>query len=185
MRPAASSTTLANRRPDTIHVVQGKHAVSSSPEARLCTLLGSCVAACMRDPVARVGGINHFLLPERREGSASMSYGVNAMELLINELLQRGARRDRLEAKLFGGARIVRGLSDVGSQNAEFAVRFLADEGIANAGSSLGGTLARRIEYWPYSGRARLQMIERAEEVFEVETRAPQPASVEDEVELF
>ena len=106
-----------------MHVVQGEQFVTTDPEVVLTTLLGSCVAACMRDPVAGVGGMNHFLLPGGRSSSADRQaerHGVHAMELLVNALLQRGARRDRLEAKLFGGARLIDGLTDVGRQNAEF-----------------------------------------------------------------
>jgi chemotaxis protein CheD len=117
---------------------------------------------------------------------STLSYGVHAMELLINELLCRGARKDRLEAKLFGGGRMVRGLSDIGSQNAEFAQRFLTNEGISHIGGSLGGVQARRIEFWPYSGRVRQQLIE-AGDVFETETKKAPPAPVEDAgaLELF
>lgn len=113
-----------------IHVVQGTHCVETRENVFLTTILGSCVAACMRDPVARIGGMNHFLLPEG-EGTSrgSLQAGVHAMELLVNGLLQAGARRDRLEAKLFGGARMVAGLSDIGQRNAEFAETFLAREG--------------------------------------------------------
>ena len=86
----------------------------------LTTLLGSCVAACIRDPMAGVGGMNHFLLPGGTLGGndrAVQRHGVHAMELLVNDLLKHGARRDRLEAKLFGGARMIDGLTDVGRQN--------------------------------------------------------------------
>ena len=84
----------------------------------LTTLLGSCVAACLRDPVARIGGMNHFLLPGQEAGegaqrSVGETYGVHLMELLVNGLLRRGARRDRLEGKLFGGARTMDGLADM------------------------------------------------------------------------
>jgi chemotaxis protein CheD len=122
------------------------------------------VAACVRDVDAGIGGMNHFLLP----GDAStdgLRYGVQSMELLINALLRAGARRDRLEAKLFGGARIVAGLSDIGAQNVKFAQRFLADEGIPYAGGSLGGT-----------GRARQTFIGEGESgVVEAERRRPMP----------
>src|SRR5690606_2623688 len=103
-----------------------------------------------------VGGINHFLLPQSAGGDAgALRYGVNAMELLINALLARGARRERLEAKLFGGAAVIPGLSDVGAGNIRFARTYLDDEGIAFAGGDLGGVLPRRIQYWPLTGRAR------------------------------
>ena len=127
-----------------VHVVQGEHALSDNPSEVLLTVLGSCVAACLWDPVAGVGGMNHFLLPGvdakgGQKGLEGMRYGVNAMELLINNLLKRGAARHRLQAKLFGGASVVRGLTDVGGQNAAFAERYLREEGIAYLGGSLGG----------------------------------------------
>jgi two-component system chemotaxis response regulator CheY len=81
--------------------------------------------------------------------------GVHLMELLVNGLLQRGAKRERLETKLFGGAQVVDGLANIGAKNAEFAERFLRNEGISFAGGSLGGERGRRIEFWPVSGRAR------------------------------
>ncbi len=143
-----------------VHVIQGEYNVSDDPGVMLTTLLGSCVAACLRDSVAGVGGMNHFLLPgldaaegaQRRDGE---HYGVHLMELLVNGLLRRGARRERLEGKLFGGARTMEGLADVGGRNAGFAERFLSHEGIRLVGGSLRGDLGRRIQYWPVSGRAR------------------------------
>jgi chemotaxis protein CheD len=149
------SNAGAERR---ITIVQGEQAVSAEPDVALCTLLGSCVAACIRDPVAGVGGMNHFLLPgdgARAPSQTSMSHGVHAMELLLNALLRQGARRDRLEAKLFGGANLMRGLTDVGAMNAAFAQKFLQQEGILHVGGSLGGDRGRRIQFWPVSGRAR------------------------------
>jgi hypothetical protein len=85
------------------------------------------------------------------------------MEILINGLLGRGARRDRLEAKLFGGARMIAGLTDIGQQNAEFAERFLKQEGIPVIGGSLRGHHARRIQFWPNSGRVRQMAIANAD----------------------
>jgi chemotaxis protein CheD len=158
-----------------IHVVQGEYHVTGERDTCLSTILGSCVAACVRDVDRGVGGMNHFLLP----GDAStdgLRYGVQSMELLINALLRSGARRDRLEAKLFGGARVVVGLSDIGAQNIKFAQRFLADEGIHYAGGSLGGTQARRIQYWPFDGRARQTFVgDDAKSVVEAERRRPAP----------
>lgn len=169
-----------------IHIVQGECHTTDDPSAVLITILGSCVAACMHDPVAGVGGMNHFLLPGEA-GVSGMRYGVNAMELLINGLLKLGAQRDRLEAKLFGGANVVRGLSDIGAQNAAFAERYLRDEGITCTGSSLGGKSARRLQYWPVSGRAR-QLFMPAEEAPVIERQRPRaPVVVPDDgaVELF
>ena len=135
------------------------------PETVLTTILGSCVAACMRDPVAGVGGMNHFLLAQAsgyEKDSELVRYGAHAMELLINGLLSRGARRERLEVKLFGGAKLFDGLQDVGEGNATFAERFIRDEGLQMVGSSLRGRLARRIEFWPVSGRVRHRFVEEA-----------------------
>lgn len=170
-----------------IHVVQGSFHVATRENVFLTTILGSCVAACMCDPVARIGGMNHFLLPEG-EGTSrdSLQAGVHAMELLVNGLLQAGARRDRLEAKLFGGARMIAGLSDIGQRNAEFAQTFLKREGITFGGGSLRGSHARRIQFWPYTGRARQLMVERAEEeVFAAERRVRPALDQSGSLELF
>ncbi len=140
-----------------INIVQGEYYVTADPKVVLTTLLGSCVAACIRDPQAGVGGMNHFLLPGQGSAAAreSESYCVHLMELLVNGLLKHGARRDRLEAKLFGGARTMEGLSDIGAKNAAFAEHFLKYEGINYIGGSLGGEGGRRLQYWPVEGRAR------------------------------
>lgn len=144
-----------------IHLFQGDYVVTADPATVVTTILGSCVAACVRDPVASVGGINHFLLPGTLASRPddSLAAGVHLMELLINGLLSRGARRDRLEAKLFGGARTVRGLSDIGAQNIAFAQDFLKREGITIGRGSVGGLQGRRIEFWPALGRIRQHMI--------------------------
>ena len=171
-----------------VHVVQGEQYVTDDPDVVLTTLLGSCVAACMRDPVAGVGGMNHFLLPGGRSDSGAQRHGVHAMELLVNALLQRGARRERLEAKLFGGARLIDGLTDVGRQNAEFGQRFLADEGIRHIGGSLLGEHGRKIQFWPVSGRARQSLMERESvKVFDTERkiRPVPPVESDGSVELF
>ncbi len=141
-----------------ITVIQGEWVVTRDPEVVLTTVLGSCVAACMRDAEAGVGGMNHFLLPDGGEGARkgeAERYGVHLMELLVNGLLKQGARRERLEAKLFGGCAFMSGRYAVGARNAQFAEQFLRDEGIAYLGGSVGGSQGRRIEYWPVTGRAR------------------------------
>jgi chemotaxis protein CheD len=176
-----------------LHVVQGEFAVSDDPHMVLNTILGSCVAACMRDAVAGVGGMNHFLLPGGRRKQAgaepeAVRYGVQSMELLLNALYGMGARRERLEVKLFGGARVVEGLSDIGRQNAAFAEQFLKSEGIRHIGGSLGGERARRVQFWPVSGRVRqMAVADPGRTVFEAERRRP-PAreqAMQGQVELF
>ena len=169
-----------------IHVIQGEFHVAEGDDVMLTTILGSCVAACMRDPKARVGGMNHFLLPGAT-GDEGLRYGVQSMELLVNALLRRGARRERLEVKLFGGARLFDGLSDVGAQNSEFSERFLRDEGLSYHGGSLRGDRARRIQYWPGSGRARQILLAPAETTVFAAERRPTAAPVVDSggLELF
>ncbi|MEQ1809759.1 MAG: chemotaxis protein CheD [Terricaulis sp.] len=188
MTQAALSPAHEARRERLVHVIQGEYGVSADPSVVFTTILGSCVATCMWDPIARVGGMNHFLLPGDKEGGSDLvRYGVNAMELLINGLLQSGAARGRLQAKLFGGAHVIHNLSDVGAQNAEFAKRFLNAEAIACVAMSLGGERARRVRFWPTSGRAGQMFIEaNAPEVVNA-TRAPAPApsSAAGSVELF
>ena len=168
------------------HVIQGEHAVSGDPDTVLTTVLGSCVAACLHDPVRGVGGMNHFLLADGGDGEIvadeAMRYGAYAMEILINDLMKRGARRERLEAKLFGGAKMIETLHDVGSSNAAFAQRFLEDEGIPIVSASLGGRRARRVEFWPASGRARQRAVEDSADL--PARQAPAPVFGND-VELF
>jgi chemotaxis protein CheD len=159
------------------HVVQGEYAIIAEEGVVLTTILGSCVSACIRDPLTQVGGINHFLLPgDARDASDAVKYGVNAMELLINEILKRGGQRGRMQAKLFGGANVMQGLSDIGAQNAVFAERFLKKEGIVCVGQSLGGDRARRIRYWPLTGRATQQFLAPTDRgVFQAERRKVEP----------
>jgi len=144
-----------------INIIQGEFHVAAEPEVLIGTLLGSCIAICLHDAVARVGGMNHFLLGEpgshERIRDADLSrYGVHAMELLVNTMMQRGAMRSRLRAHLYGGANIVAGLGQIGSSNAAFAKSFVAVEGITLGHTELGGSHARRVEFLPYLGKVRL-----------------------------
>jgi len=160
-------------------IVQGEHAVVAEPGVVVSTLLGSCVSACLFDPVARVGGMNHFLLGEpsadQRVGASEMArYGVHAMEVVINEMMKKGAIRGRLMAHLYGGANIVSGLGSIGSSNAAFARRFMDTEGITVAHSDLGGTSARKIEFLPHEGRSRcVKVTDRVPERPPVPVQAP------------
>ncbi|MBU1324682.1 MAG: chemotaxis protein CheD [Alphaproteobacteria bacterium] len=169
-----------------IHVVQGSHAVSGDADVCLTTILGSCVSACVWDPQAHLGGMNHFLLPEAPDGApADRRYGVQAMELLINALLARGARRDRLRAKVFGGGRMSESMADIGGRNAEFVRRFLRDEEIPVEAESLGGSAARRIQFWPTTGRVRQHMVDPGGVARDERHAAPVPAPAGGELELF
>lgn len=174
---------LATRK----HVVEGQFYVSDDPDLVMTTVLGSCVAACLRDPVARIGGMNHFLLPgdgERVQSHDAERYGVYLMELLVNGLMTRGAQRGRLEAKLFGGAKTIFRSSDIGALNGKFAEHFLKTEGITIVGGSLGGNSGRRVEYWPVSGRARQTILGEAAPVVSPPRAAALPQS-DGDLELF
>ena len=151
-----------------VMVLPGRHYVTAHAGEMVVTLLGSCVAACIRDPDAGVGGLNHFLLPESESGdwghsNAAMRYGNHAMEVLINDILKRGGQRQRLEVKLFGGAHVVDTdpAKSVGSRNIAFIHKYLADEGLEVAAEHLGGSVGRRIHYFPVSGRARMLLLRR------------------------
>lgn len=177
--------TAALRSP--VAVVQGEFMVSADPELQLSTILGSCVAVCLHDPVARIGGMNHFLLPFGQEEGTNrpMRYGVFAMEMLINALMKQGARKTQLQAKLFGGARISSELRDIGQSNAAFARNFLQTENIPCLAESLGGTNARRLLFQPATGHARMLLVPSTSVPIEVPKAPPKPASSAASVELF
>jgi chemotaxis protein CheD len=171
-----------------VHVIQGDYFVTDDENIVLTTILGSCVAACMCDPVAKIGGMNHFLLPDdggRQENSGVARHGVHLMELLVNGLMQRGARRDRLQVKLFGGGKLFAGLTDIGGRNADFAEQFIRAEGFKYAGGNLRGLQGRRIRYWPITGQAKQIFIESGEVPNVPVQRAPVVEPASGSVELF
>ena len=132
------------------------------------TVLGSCISACIRDPVAGVGGMNHFMLPVPKGGiehdswgGESTRYGSFAMEQLVNEILKRGGMKQRLEVKLFGAGKIYEGNIDVGARNVEWVLQFLKTEGYALANSDLGDVYPRKVYYFIDSGRVLMKKIQR------------------------
>ncbi len=140
-------------------IFQGDFYVTSRPDLYLTTVLGSCIAVCMRDPVAMCGGMNHFLLPdaENRDDhfpSLALRYGSYSIERLINAILSRGGKRQRLETKVFGGADVMKGMSGVGSRNVEFVEHYFARERLSIRAADLRGTLPRKLRYFPTTGRA-------------------------------
>lgn len=160
MRAVASSIRDGVRM---IHVIQGQYGLSERPDDILSTVLGSCIATCLCDREAGIGGMNHFLLPgEGAVRNGSLKYGVHAMELLINALLRRGARRERLRARVYGGANMIANLPPIGTANAEFALWFLRNEGIRCVGQDVGGRQARRVRYWPVQDRATVRTVDGA-----------------------
>ena len=133
----------------------------------IVTVLGSCVSACLRDPESNVGGMNHFMLPFQSPTetpgplSESARYGAYAMELLVNHLLSLGARRERIQAKVFGAGRIVPGMSDVGARNADFALEYLQRENIPVMAKDLGRDEASKVYFFPRSGRVLLKRLKK------------------------
>ncbi len=149
-------------RSEAIKVLPGEYYATAS-DIMIVTLLGSCVAACIHDPQRQIGGMNHFLLPQNRQsdGLAAARYGVHAMELLINGLLSLGARRDALQAKVFGGGNVARRMtrSLVGQQNADFVLAFLARENIRVSAQDMGGDSPRRIHFFPHTGQVMVRTL--------------------------
>lgn len=183
-----STTPIAPEKERLVHVVQGEYAVSGDPNTVMTTVLGSCVATMLYDPNRGVGGMNHFLLPDNGgDQTRTTLFGVNLMELMINDLLKLGASRPDLRAKVFGGACMLRNITNIGDRNAAFAKRFLADEGIPCLAESLGGEQARRVRFWPTSGQAKQRLMPADQlSVQEVAPKTPpkRPAP-SDDIELF
>lgn len=171
------------------------------PERPLSTLLGSCVAVCLFDPQARVGGLNHFMLPSIRRGSNdevdSLLSGSYAMEALLNALLQRGAKKVRLQAKAFGGGTIINATGpsmSIGLRNSEFTKEWLEREGIPLLASDFLGPWSRKVLFLPNSGdvfcrrmvtnMATAETIAREEQSYAT-TLALKPKTTDKKIELF
>ena len=163
-----------------VYISQGQHAVGKDEDMIVSTILGSCISICLWDPVARVGGMNHLLLPDVKQQNASMTAGAVDMDQLINKMMPLGAERPRLRAKLFGGSSMLKGRTDIGSRNAEFGRSYLRNEGIPCDAEDTGGTKARRLKYWPATGVAKMMLVEEAAP----ETKVTETVKQND-VELF
>ncbi len=133
----------------------------------IVTVLGSCVSACIRDKNTGIGGMNHFMLPDSAKAdkdspvSESMRYGTYAMEVLINELIRNGARRENLEAKIFGGGNVLRSFTtnNVGERNAAFVKKFLKDENINVTSEDLLDIYPRKVYFFPRSGKVLVKKL--------------------------
>lgn len=141
-----------------VKVFPGEYYVTKNPEEVLVTVLGSCVSACIRDPRAGVGGMNHFMLPHSKAGNwagdlQSTRFGNFAMEKLINELLKAGCSRNSLEIKVFGGGNVTDTQNAIGTDNSDFILRYLEAEGLRCVAQDLRGQLPRRIHYTPTTGK--------------------------------
>ena len=149
-----------------VKILPGEYYVTTGDKL-IVTVLGSCVAVCLRDKFSGIGGMNHFLLPtndgahESGLMSESARYGVYAMELLINQLLKMGVNRNRLEAKVFGAGNVLRGMTvnNVGQRNAEFALDYLQIEKIPVAARDLLGEFPRKVYFFPDTGQVLVKKI--------------------------
>ncbi len=155
-----------------VKLLPGEYFVTGEPMV-LTTVLGSCVSACVRDTVTGIGGMNHFMLPDEagtdtsgRGVSAAMRYGAFAMEMLLNQLIKAGARRERLEAKVFGGGAVLAQMThiNIGERNAQFVLRYLEMEQVRVAAQDLCGDLPRRIAYFPRTGRVAVRKLRQVTE---------------------
>lgn len=148
---------------DAAKLLPGEYFVSTR-DRLLVTVLGSCVAACLRDTRMGIGGMNHFMLPDTDVAQADENgarYGTYAMEVLINHLLKLGARREHLEAKVFGGGNVLPGLTqaNVGHKNAAFVESFLREENIRIAARDLADIYPRKVYFFPASGRVLVKRL--------------------------
>ena len=147
-------------------LLPGEYFVTLHDEA-IYTTLGSCISACIRDRLSGIGGMNHFMLPvsanseswKAADNSASTRYGNFAMEHLINTILKNGGKRQNLEAKIFGGGRIIANMTDVGMRNIAFARDYLETEGLRITSEDVGDTFPRMVVYFPATGKVKVKRL--------------------------
>ncbi len=163
---------------DAVKVLPGEYFVSSD-DVLVMTVLGSCIAACVWDGKARVGGMNHFMLPEGEDGSGR--YGSYAMELLLNEMIKMGARRETMQAKVFGGGAVMAGFTtmNVGERNTKFVLDYLATERIPVVSQDVLDIHPRKVCFFPVTGKALVKRLAHAHpEALAVEERKGNAANV-------
>lgn len=162
-------------RTEAVKVLPGEYFVATE-DIPIMTTLGSCIAACLWDRQAGVGGLNHFLLPEGGDGTGR--YGSYAMELLINEMMKQGASRSSLEAKVFGGGQVIAGMSslNVGERNTRFVLDYLKTERISVTAKDVLDVYPRKVCFLPASGKAMVKRLApaRRDELIAQERRAAQ-----------
>ena len=157
-------------------VLPGEYYVSTHEEM-VSTVLGSCVSACIFDPKRKVGGMNHFMLPAPMNGGGARPgdewsstvgraarYGSDAMEQLINAVLKAGGQRADLEVKIFGGARVLSQMTDIGQRNIEFVRRYIDTEHLHLVAEDLGDLYPRQVQFFPATGKARVRQLKRGQE---------------------
>ncbi len=163
-----------NRYWDKLHqsfaakILPGEYYVTYHDEV-IVTVLGSCVSACIRDRIFGIGGMNHFMLPHTQDdlshhinsgpSTSASRYGSYAMEMLINDILKHGGRRENLEVKIFGGGKILRHMTDVGNRNIEFVEEYIALEGIPLISEDTGDIYPRKVVFHPNSGKVKVKKL--------------------------
>lgn len=165
---------------DAVKVLPGEYFVSSD-DLIIMTVLGSCISACIWDSKARAGGMNHFMLPDGDSADGFGRYGSYAMELLINELLKKGARRESMQAKVFGGAQVMAGFTsmNVGERNTKFVLEYLATERIPVISQDVLDIHPRKVCFFPVSGKALVKRLAHSHpETLAVEERKGNAATV-------
>ena len=179
-------------------LLPGEYFVTMHDEA-VYTTLGSCISACIRDRVTGIGGMNHFMLPlssdsssswKAADNSASTRYGNFAMEHLINDILKNGGKRQNLEAKIFGGGRIIANMTDVGLRNIAFARDYLETEGLKITSEDVGDNFPRMVVYFPASGKVKVKRLRSLHNntIVEMETKylsTIEQKPVSGDIELF
>jgi chemotaxis protein CheD len=186
MRMLNQSTLTQPHATRRLTVMQGESHISGEGHVVMTTILGSCIACCLFDVRAKIGGMNHFVLSLPPDSSPSdygeaQRYGLYAMEVLVNEMLKAGAMRTYMRARLYGGANLHSGMRSIGTDNATFARNFLAADGIALTFADTGGTFARRLDFQPSTGRIRCKLVQ---EIVPETPKIP-PKAACGEIELF
>ncbi len=150
-------------------LLPGEYYVTCEDEV-IVTVLGSCVSACIRDRKARVGGMNHFMLPagntldnvyDKDYLSSSARYGNFAMEHLINSILKAGGSKQNLEVKIVGGGQIIANMTNIGKKNIEFVRHYLQTEGLRILAEDVGDVYPRKLQYFPRTGKVRVKKLQK------------------------
>lgn len=146
-------------------IAPGEFYVTNNDEL-ITTVLGSCISACIRDPIFKIGGMNHFMLPISADGGwggetvgHATRYGNFAMEHLINEILKNGGSRQNLEVKIFGGGKVLANMTNVGQRNIDFVLEYIRVEGLKLLAEDVGDVFPRKVQYQPLSGRVRIKKL--------------------------
>ncbi|WP_455203264.1 chemoreceptor glutamine deamidase CheD [Kaarinaea lacus] len=147
-------------------ILPGEYYVTTQNEM-IVTVLGSCVSACIRDPIFGIGGMNHFMLPSQNNESGWEKFGIGvatrygnfAMEHLINEILRNGGSRKNLEVKIIGGGKILAQMTDIGDKNIRFVQEYIRTEGLKLLSQDVGDIFPRKVQYIPKLGKVRVKKL--------------------------